>query len=70
VWVTSSPKGSFDGVKIKNSPTLLVYDVVGLVRRSVISIKEEYGQWDVAFSPDGAKLAVFDGVRLKIYGLE
>jgi len=70
VWVTSSPKGIFDGVKIKNSPTVLVYDVVGLVRRSVISIKEEYGQWDVALSPDGAKLAVFDGVRLKIYALD
>jgi len=69
VWVTSEPKGIFDGVKINSSPTLFVYDVLGLRRLSLVSIKSVNGQWDVAFSPDGAKLAVYDGAKLKIYAV-
>ncbi len=69
VWVTSYRKGAFDGVKVNSSPTLFIYDVLAQRRISWISIRPAEGQWDVAFSPDGGSLAVYDGARLNIYAV-
>jgi hypothetical protein len=68
VWVTAIKKGVFDGIEVKGSPILLVYDRPDPTSRPLtISINPVDGQWDYAFSPGGAKLALFDGAKLRIY---
>jgi hypothetical protein len=69
-WAIAAKKGLFDGVTIKNSPTLLVYDLRSSGDRPLtIPIRPASGNWDYVLSPNGTKVAVFDGAMLRIYDL-
>jgi hypothetical protein len=70
-WVAATGKKAFfDGVEIGSTPTILVYDFA----RSkddpvVIRMNPVEGLWDSALSPNGTKLALFDGSSLQIFSL-
>jgi hypothetical protein len=70
-WAIAAKNGTFDGVKIKNSPILIVYDKGNVQDRPLnISIRPASGNWDYALSPKGTKLAIFDGAMIRIYSLD
>jgi hypothetical protein len=70
VWVTASSRFPFNGVSIRNSPTLFVYDSSTPKPLFAIPIKPVSGVWDISLSPSGRQLAVFDGAKLKLYSLQ
>jgi hypothetical protein len=70
-WAAAVKKGIFDGVKITDSPILIVYDKSNIQDRPLnISIRPASGNWDYALSPSGKKLAIFDGAKIRIYLLD
>lgn len=71
LWVTANKKALFDGVEVRSLPTILVYDFTRQQDHPVvIRMKPVEGWWDSALSPDGTKLALFDGAKVQIYSLE
>jgi hypothetical protein len=71
LWVIATKKRFFDGIEIKNSPILLVYDRSGPKGHPLaIPIKPVEGQWDYAISPSGKQLALFNGAKVQIYSLD
>jgi hypothetical protein len=70
IWVTANKNAVFDSVKINAWPTvtILVYEVGSPKDHPlVVSTKSSNGLWDFTLSPDGSKLAVFDGVNVQVY---
>ena len=68
LWLTGYKKSFFDGVKVsKWPPTILVYDTDGRKDPYVIRTTPIDGQLDLALSPNGTKVAVFDGAKVLIY---
>ena len=69
MWVVANRKASFDEVEIK-PVTILVYDFARLEDSpAVIRMKSVRSDWDFALSPNGTKLALFDGATVQIYSL-
>ena len=67
LWVTANKRAFFDEVEIK-AVTILVYDFANLKERpSVLRIKPIRPDWCFALSPNGTKMAVFDGSNVQIY---
>jgi hypothetical protein len=70
MWVVANSKAFFDGVEIKQV-TILVYDLANLKDRPLaFHLKPIRGDWTLALSPNGTKLAFFDGVRVQIHPIE
>lgn len=69
VWVSASRRAMFDEVEI-SSLTILVYDIANLKNRpSVLHVRATKSDWDFALSPNGTKLAFFNGANVKIFSL-
>jgi|ERR1017187_893445 hypothetical protein len=66
VWVTATRKTLFDGVQVGNKPTLFVYDTSGKILFTV-PVARKSGDFDFALSPNGNRLAVFDGAGINLY---
>jgi hypothetical protein len=70
-WVAADKKSFFDGVAIADSPKLLVYDRSHTESApATIPMNPASGDWDYSLSPNGTKLAIFDGARVRIYSLD
>jgi hypothetical protein len=68
LWLTGDKKAFFDGVKVSTwPPTILVYDTDGPKNPFVIRTTPVDGQLDFSLSPNGTKVAVFDGAKVLIY---
>lgn len=71
LWLTGDKKSFFDGVKVSAwPPTILVYDTDGPKNPYVIRTTPVEGQLDFALSPNGTKVAVFDGAKVLVYHLD
>ena len=70
LWVTANRKALFDGVQVKSTPTILVYDS-GRPKDDplVIRFKLIGTRWDSALSPSGKKQALMDGASVQIFSL-
>jgi hypothetical protein len=69
VWISANRRALFDEVEM-SSLTILVYDTANLKKRpSVFHLKTVKSDWDFALSPNGTKLAFFDGTSVEIYSL-
>ncbi|HWZ26261.1 MAG TPA: hypothetical protein VN037_13340 [Verrucomicrobiae bacterium] len=71
-WMTSDRKTLFDGVKVHQSPVVLVYDATNprILWSTPISIQSQIGDFNIALSPDGKHVAIFNGATLTLYGLD
>jgi hypothetical protein len=70
LWVTANKKVFFDEVEIKPI-TFLVYDLAKPNNHpAAIRMKGVRPDWDFSLSPNGTKLALFDGAKVQIYSLE
>lgn len=69
VWATASRKTRFDGYELDSSPTILVYLANGSTRIPGIKIAPVSGDFDFALSPDGNKLVLFDGAKIRLYAI-
>jgi hypothetical protein len=67
IWMTSMHPETFDGVRVGKTPTLLVYDASSGRLLFSIPIQRKSGNFDFALSPDGTRLAIFDGANLSLY---
>jgi hypothetical protein len=69
VWVSANRRALFDEVQM-SSLTILVYDIANLKSRpSVFHMKTVKSDWDFALSPNGTKLAFFNGASVEIFSL-
>lgn len=69
VWMTSYRKTLFDGVKVHQAPVLLIYDATNPKLLWSIPIKQ-YGEFDIALSPDEKHVAIFSGASLRLYMID
>jgi hypothetical protein len=69
VWVTAYHKTLFDGVQIRNMPTLFVYDATSSKPLFTVPIGRMSGDFDFALSPTGSQLAIFDGAAISLYAI-
>jgi hypothetical protein len=68
-WMTSYRKTLFDGVKVHQSPVLLIYDATNPKLLCSIPMKL-YGDFNIALSPDEKHVAIFDNASLTLYALD
>jgi hypothetical protein len=68
-WMTSYRKTLFDGVKVHQSPVLLIYDATNPKLLCSIPMKL-YGDFNFALSPDEKHVAIFQGAKLTLYALD
>lgn len=70
IWITSYYKTLFDSVRVRDTPTLFVYDDSTGNLRFTVPIEPKGGAYDFDISPDGRQVVVFDGARrLKNYAI-
>jgi hypothetical protein len=69
VWMTSYRKTLFDGVKVHQSPVLLIYDATNPKLLCSIPMKL-YGDFNFALSPDEKHVAIFNDASLTLYALD
>lgn len=70
IWATAYHKTFFDGVKLSQSPTLLLYDTTSSHNLFSIPVDRQTGDFDFALSPDGSEIAIFDGTRVRLYAVD
>lgn len=69
VWVSANRRALFDEVEM-SALTILVYDIANLKSRpSVFRMKTVKSDWDFDLSPDGTRLAFFNGASVEIFSL-
>jgi hypothetical protein len=69
LWMTSYRKMLFDGVKVHQSPVLLIYDATNPKLLCSIPMKL-YGDFNFALSPDEKHVAIFNDASLTLYALD
>jgi hypothetical protein len=70
LWVKAERKALLDGVDIKSEPIVLVYDVGRPEKCFAVQVKTVRAQLDFALSPNGKKLAVFDGAKVRVWSID
>jgi hypothetical protein len=70
VWMDSTYKIQFDGVKVSDWPKLLLYNTSDPHHLLAIPFDHRPGQSDFALSPDGGEVAILDGTRIKLYAVD
>jgi hypothetical protein len=68
-WMTSYRKTLFDGVKVHQSPVLLIYDATNPKLPCSIPMKL-YGDFNIALSPDEKHVAIFNDANLTLYAID
>lgn len=72
VWVTADRRYVFNSVTLQKapSPNVLVFDTVKPQHVFATTIRAKTSEWAFALSPDGTKLAIFDGVTIALYRID
>jgi hypothetical protein len=72
VWVSADRKHPFNFVQVNKGPdaTLLVFNTLESRHVFAAAIRPKGFDWTFALSPDGTKLATFDGVALTVYTVD
>jgi hypothetical protein len=69
-WIVGAKKVIFDGVQVTGRGRIFVYDAETGRRVYTIPLRPKDWDFDFALSPDGTRLAIFDGAKVRIYGIE
>ena len=69
VWITSDRSCVFNSVDLQKGtyPNILVFDTLNRQHVFAITIRSRTSQWAFALSPDGTRLATFDGRTIAMY---
>jgi hypothetical protein len=69
VGITAANRRKFDGIQVGELPTIFVYQTRTGRLLFTIPMKPRSGDYDFALSPDGHRLAIFDGAAISMYSI-
>jgi hypothetical protein len=72
VWVSAYRKYPFNFIQVHKGPdaTVLVFNTLESKHVFAATIRSKGSDWTFALSPDGTKLATFDGVAVTVYKVD
>ncbi|HVC45969.1 MAG TPA: hypothetical protein VND90_01865 [Terracidiphilus sp.] len=72
VWITAGRRYVFNSVELLKgpNPNVLVFDTLKRKHIFATTIRSQTFEWTFALSPDGTKLATFDGVTIALYRID